>query len=679
MEQLQHLGTRAAPPPRQWYIYYAAAPVPGSPFTGQRTGVLECDTPLGDYRDRGMLYTGDNPDGKTDNIWAIDMTIFEHRGELYAVWSGWERQRDTDATDQLLYIARMESPTRIGPRILLSRPDQPWEQGDHIALQEGPSALRHGDDLFIVYSTRGSWSRHYKLGQLRLRTPDSDPLNPASWIKSGPIFTGNDRIHGVGHASFTTSPDGNEYWIYYHSKKIRYTTGGATYACNASTSTPRATPASESPQSRGPTPCPRGHPNTRTDMSELYDIFREHPHISTDTRNIGADSIFFALRGATFDGNRFAAEALDKGAAYAVVDDPAAVTDERMVLVGDTLGALQELAREHRRRLAIPILAISGSNGKTTTKELVSRVLAERFEVYATRGNLNNHIGVPLTLLAMTRDTQFGVVEMGASACGEIALLASIAEPNYGILTNIGRAHLEGFGGPEGVRRGKGELFDYLAANGGRAFVPREDEMLTNMAAERDGLAAEYYSITLAEDLENHLEGHYNRFNIAAAVAVGRYFDVADERIRHAVGSYVPDNNRSQRTETGRNTLIVDCYNANPSSMRASVANFLAEPPGMRTRRLLILGDMLELGAWSAEEHAAVIRLAAQAPQTEVMLVGQEFAKARADMEPQPARITLFADREHLIAALRTHPVDNALVLIKGSRGIGLEKAVGEL
>ena len=233
-------------------------------------------------------------------------------------------------------------------------------------------------------------------------------------------------------------------------------------------------------------------------MSELYDIFREHPHISTDTRNIGADSIFFALRGATFDGNRFAAEALDKGAAYAVVDDPAAVTDERMVLVGDTLGALQELAREHRRRLAIPILAISGSNGKTTTKELVSRVLAERFEVYATRGNLNNHIGVPLTLLAMTRDTRFGVVEMGASACGEIALLASIAEPNYGILTNIGRAHLEGFGGPEGVRRGKGELFDYLAANGGRAFVPREDEMLTNMAAERDGLAAEYYSITLA-------------------------------------------------------------------------------------------------------------------------------------------------------------------------------------
>lgn len=342
-------------------------------------------------------------------------------------------------------------------------------------------------------------------------------------------------------------------------------------------------------------------------MSELYDIFRRHPRISTDTRRIEPGSVFFALHGATFDGNRFAADALSKGAAYAVVDDPAAVIGDRTVLVGDTLEALQELAREHRRELAIPILAISGSNGKTTTKELVSRVLAERFEVYATHGNLNNHIGVPLTLLAMTRDTEFGVVEMGASACGEIALLASVAEPNYGILTNIGRAHLEGFGGPEGIRRGKGELLDYLAANGGRAFVPREDQVLTNMAAERDGLAAEYYSVALADGIAHHLEGDYNRFNIAAAVAVGRYFDIDGERIRHAVGSYMPDNNRSQRTETKRNTLIVDCYNANPSSMRASVLNFLAEPAGGRSRRVLILGDMLELGAWSEQEHRDIV------------------------------------------------------------------------
>ena len=409
-------------------------------------------------------------------------------------------------------------------------------------------------------------------------------------------------------------------------------------------------------------------------MSELYDIFREHPHISTDTRDIGADSIFFALRGATFDGNRFAAEALDKGAAYAVVDDPAAVTDDRMVLVGDTLGALQELAREHRRRLAIPILAISGSNGKTTTKELVSRVLAERFEVYATRGNLNNHIGVPLTLLAMTRDTRFGVVEMGASACGEIALLASIAEPNYGILTNIGRAHLAGFGGPEGVRRGKGELFDYLAANGGRAFVPREDETLTNMAAERDGLAVEYYSVTLAEGLENHLEGHYNRFNIAAAVAVGRYFDVADERIRHAVGSYVPDNNRSQRRSTARNTLVVDCYNANPSSMQASLANFLGEESV--GGKVAVLGDMLELGAWSAAEHRAAVEQALAGDVEQLWLVGTEFSAAWRAMGCGDERVRLFATCDEAAAALQASPFAGKFVLLKGSHGIGLERLI---
>lgn len=414
-------------------------------------------------------------------------------------------------------------------------------------------------------------------------------------------------------------------------------------------------------------------------MSKLYDIFREYPRISTDTRRIEPDSIFFALRGASFDGNRFAADALTKGAAYAVVDDPAVACDERMLLVGDVLEALQELAREHRRELGIPILAISGSNGKTTTKELVSRVLAERFEVYATHGNLNNHIGVPLTLLAMTRDTEFGIVEMGASACGEIALLASITEPNYGILTNIGRAHLEGFGGPEGVRRGKGELFDYLAANGGRAFVPREDATLVAMAAERPTMAAEYYSIALSEGIKHHLEGDYNRFNIAAAVAVGHYFDIDDQRIRHAVDSYLPDNNRSQRSETARNTLIVDCYNANPSSMRASVANFLAEPLGPRKRRVLILGDMLELGAWSEQEHRQIVRLAGEDSDAALLLVGAEFAQACRGPEPCLSNVTLYPSREELIARLRQHPIDDALILVKGSRGIGLEKVIEEL
>lgn len=411
----------------------------------------------------------------------------------------------------------------------------------------------------------------------------------------------------------------------------------------------------------------------------LHALFCAHPRVSTDTRRIEPDSLFFALRGATFDGNRFAADALAKGAAYAVVDDPAAVTGERTLLVEDTLKALQALARTHRRTLGIPVLAISGSNGKTTTKELVSRVLAEKFAVHATQGNLNNHIGVPLTLLAMTRETEFGIVEMGASACGEITLLASIAEPNYGLLTNIGRAHLEGFGGPEGVRRGKGELFDYLAQNGGRAFIPNEDETLRSMAEERETLTAVFYSVAAAGGIESYLEGDYNRFNIAAAVAVGRYFRIDEERIRQAVASYRPDNNRSQRIETARNTLVVDCYNANPSSMHASVSNFLAEPLGGRTRRLLILGDMLELGAWSPQEHAQTIRQAAQAPQAELLLVGGEFARAYDSLEGPRPRATLYPSREALAEALETHPVKNALILIKGSRGIGLEKIVGQL
>ena len=415
-------------------------------------------------------------------------------------------------------------------------------------------------------------------------------------------------------------------------------------------------------------------------MSELYDLFLKHPRISTDTRKIEPDSIFFALRGANFDGNRFVAEALEKGAAFAVSDDAgAAAADERILYAGDTLQALQELAREHRRALGIPILAISGSSGKTTTKELVSRVLGERFAVCATRGNLNNHIGVPLTLLSMTHDTEFGVVEMGASACGELALLTSVAEPGYGILTNIGRAHLAGFGGPEGIRRGKGELFDYLAANGGRAFVPSDDRVLTEMAAERDSLAAEYYPVSLADGMENHLEGAYNRYNIAAAVAVGRYFGIPDERIRHAIAGYVPDNNRSQRTETARNTLVIDCYNANPLSMRLAVESFLAEPLGRRQRRVLILGDMLELGEWSAHEHTEIIRQAAQSPDAELLLVGSEFTQACASLPEKPARTTLCPTREELLSRLRLSPVENALVLLKGSRGIGLEKAIPEL
>ena len=412
-----------------------------------------------------------------------------------------------------------------------------------------------------------------------------------------------------------------------------------------------------------------------TSISDLYALFRRYPHVSTDTRNIGADSIFFALRGATFDGNRFVNEALTKGAAWAVADDPAAAgTDARVLVVDDTLRTLQELARTHRRTLGIPILAVAGSNGKTTTKELTSRVLGSRFALHATRGNLNNHIGVPLTLLAMTPDTEFGIVEMGASACGEIAGLASIAEPDYGILTNIGRAHLEGFGGPEGVRRGKGELFDYLAAHGGLAFVPDEDPTLVAMAAERPSLHVERYSRTLADNIPSHLEGEYNRYNIAAAAAIGRHFGISDADIRRAVAGYIPDNNRSQRRSTARNTLVVDCYNANPSSMQASLANFLGEESV--GGKVAVLGDMLELGAWSAAEHRAAVEQALAGDVEQLWLVGTEFSAAWRAMGCGDERVRLFATCDEAAAALQASPFAGKFVLLKGSHGIGLERLI---
>ena len=288
---------------------------------------------------------------------------------------------------------------------------------------------------------------------------------------------------------------------------------------------------------------------------ELYDIFEQCSGVTTDSRKISDGVLFVALRGANFDGNNFAIGALEQGALYAVVDNMAIIEAnpdyaERLFYVEDTLAALQALAAEHRERLAIPIIAIAGSNGKTTTKELVSRVLAERFEVYATRGNLNNHIGVPLTLLAMNRDTEFGVVEMGASAQKEIELLCNIAKPNYGILTNIGNAHLEGFGGKDGIRKGKGELYDHLEEYGGIAFIPMEDITLCDMAVCRQNMVTEYYSRSIADGYKSHLSGDYNYYNIAAAVAVGSYFDIDTERIASAIESYIPDNNRSQESVT---------------------------------------------------------------------------------------------------------------------------------
>lgn len=414
-------------------------------------------------------------------------------------------------------------------------------------------------------------------------------------------------------------------------------------------------------------------------MSALYDIFRDSTSVTTDSRSISQGALFVALRGASFDGNRFAIDALRKGAAFAVIDDAKVIEQapeelaERLFLVEDSLTALQNLAREHREVLGIPILSVAGSNGKTTTKELVARVLAEKYEVYATRGNLNNHIGVPLTLLAMDHTTEFGVVEMGASACGEIALLTSIAQPNYGILTNIGRSHLEGFGGVEGIRRGKGELFDYLSSTGGRAFVPADDAVLASMAAERENMAVEYFTFATSEGVEHQLEGDYNLKNIAAAMSIGRYFDVDEERIRHAIATYTPTNNRSQRSVTERNILIVDCYNANPSSMRASLESFLSERATQP--RVCILGDMLELGEWSAEEHSSILKLVVAGDFERIWLVGKHFNEAAKDFVDD-ARIRCFESQAEVAALLEQEPIEGAQILIKGSHSIGLEKLI---
>ena len=416
-------------------------------------------------------------------------------------------------------------------------------------------------------------------------------------------------------------------------------------------------------------------------IDTLYNSFLGSTGVTTDSRKIEVGALFFALHGASFDGNDYAIAALEQGASAAVIDREDILEAnpdyaERLILVDDTLQALQALAQEHRRRLAIPIIAIAGSNGKTTTKELVSRVLAEKFEVSTTKGNLNNHIGVPLTLLSMTEATEFGVVEMGASAQGEIALLCSIAEPNYGILTNIGLSHLEGFGGVEGIRKGKGELFDHLDQNGGRAFVAEEDKVLCEMACEREDLAVEYYSRSIGEGFRSNLTGDYNRYNIAAAVEIGRYFGVADERIAEAILSFSPDNNRSQAVKTERNQLVVDCYNANPSSMEVALDNIATMEA---EHKVLILGDMLELGKWSEEAHCNILRKADKVA-AKIILVGGEFAKAFVAVgEELQADYALYPTTAEAVAALDNEPISGALVLLKGSRGIKLEQLIERL
>lgn len=407
----------------------------------------------------------------------------------------------------------------------------------------------------------------------------------------------------------------------------------------------------------------------------LYGLFVQSAGVQTDSRKVARGEMFFALRGDNFDGNNYASRALEAGALVAVVDRAEVAADDRYVVVDDVLETLQELAHYHRKQLGIKVLAITGTNGKTTTKELTAAVLSRAYKTACTVGNLNNHIGVPLTLLSIRGDHQMAIVEMGASAQGEIARLAAIAAPDYGLITNVGRAHLEGFGGVEGVRKGKGELYDYLAAHGGVAFVRADDQTLMGMAAEREGMRVEAYPTALAEGVRSNLVGDYNHYNIAAAMAVGRYFGVPEEQVVAAIGDYVPSNNRSQQMLTAHNLLTVDCYNANPSSMAAAVDVHSHTNHYDYHHKVLILGDMLELGEWSREEHEKVVERALASDAERIVLVGENFKQT-----PQrDGRIVRCATAEDVVWLFAEQPLRRAFVLIKGSRGVGLEKVLPSL
>jgi UDP-N-acetylmuramoyl-tripeptide--D-alanyl-D-alanine ligase len=429
---------------------------------------------------------------------------------------------------------------------------------------------------------------------------------------------------------------------------------------------------------------------------ELYRVFLDSPGVTTDSRVSAPGMIFFALRGEKFDGNSFARQAIKNGCSMAVIDDPGYVVPRQTILVNNVLSSLQQLACYHRQQFSIPVLAITGSNGKTTTKELVREVLSSRYRTLATRGNLNNHIGVPVTLLELNEDHQFAVIEMGANHIGEIETLCTIAMPDHGLITNIGSAHLEGFGSPEGVRKAKSELYRYLKRTGGKAFLNSDRPDLVELSEEISldfipyGAGEENFltGSLLASDekleleiktrkfskslnLKTQMAGDYNVENIIAAACIGAYFGASPGQIKEAVENYIPANNRSQITLTNKNKLLLDAYNANPDSMMAAIKNFAAMPGENKS---VILGDMLELGQYATREHEKIIQVVDQYDFREVMLVGKLFYDI-----PAAGRYLKFKNTEQLTAWLTDNPVTGRFILLKGSRGIGLEKCSGVL
>lgn len=421
-------------------------------------------------------------------------------------------------------------------------------------------------------------------------------------------------------------------------------------------------------------------------IAELYKIFQQHPSVQTDTRKLKQGDIFFALKGPNFNGNQFAKQALEAGAAYAVVDEDVDPSDKRLIRVADTLLALQELAHYHRRQFTIPFIGITGSNGKTTSKELIYAVLSSHYKTYTTQGNLNNHIGVPLTLLSVQPDAEMAVIEMGANHQKEIAGYCVYTEPTHGLITNCGKAHLEGFGGEEGVRKGKGELYDYLSAHDGTAFVYADYNYLQTMSRAVPHIVQygqtrgqvqgqvqanePFLEVSITQGfakprtITTQLVGDYNLPNILCAVLTGKYFSVPEEKIVAAIEQYTPSNSRSQLVQRGSNTIVLDAYNANPTSMKAAIENFAKIHAD---HKVLMLGGMMELGEHSVAEHEGIVQLIKQHTWEQVVLVGGDFSKI-------VHGFTYFPNSAAAARWFAEQGFEHSHFLIKGSRSMQMEK-----
>jgi len=421
-------------------------------------------------------------------------------------------------------------------------------------------------------------------------------------------------------------------------------------------------------------------------IEDIYKIYKQFPSIETDSRKLKKDDIFFALKGPNFNGNNFAKQALELGAAYIVADEPLSFQSERIIQVGNVLQTLQQLAKYHREQFEIPFIAITGSNGKTTTKELLHEVLSTTFITYTTKGNLNNHIGIPLTILKIKPDAEIAVIEMGANHLHEISGYCEYAKPTHGLITNIGKAHLEGFGGEENVKKGKGELFQYLQDHEGTVFVNVDDPAVFDLSKSINksifyGSKSENVKGTIEKNdpfievkiedeipfaIQTNLVGAYNLPNVLAAVCVGKYFKIESKKIKSAIENYQPSNSRSQLIQKDTNTIILDAYNANPGSMKAAIENF-AKMKG--DKKILLLGSMMELGTESEKEHADIVSLIDQNKWDAVVLVGKNFKEIKNN----------YINFENSLQArdwLKKQNMENAQILIKGSRSMQMEKVL---